>query len=211
MTEKGIEIEIGRPPKFPEGAFLHPEETPCESISMTTRHIMSEAQMDEAIKKMARQIVKRNKNMDDIVLIGIRSRGVHIAEWLGRRLGEVLKRPVDVGSLDINLYRDDLSEVDEQPVVRKTELPFSISGKGIILVDDVLYTGRTIRAAMDALVDFGRPKFVQLAVMVDRGWRELPIQADYVAKKIKTSATENIKVLVAEMDGTNEILVKDKK
>ncbi|PIR17899.1 MAG: bifunctional pyr operon transcriptional regulator/uracil phosphoribosyltransferase [Deltaproteobacteria bacterium CG11_big_fil_rev_8_21_14_0_20_49_13] len=178
---------------------------------MVTKHIMSEAQMDAAMMKMARQIVRRNKNMDDIVLIGIRSRGVPLSEWLGRKVSEVLKRPVDVGSLDINLYRDDLSEVDEQPVVRKTELPFSISGKGIVLVDDVLYTGRTIRAAMDALVDFGRPKFVQLAVMVDRGWRELPIQADYVAKKLKTSATENVKVLVAEMDGENQILIKDKK
>lgn len=211
MNEKGIEIEIGRPPKASEGVFLHSAEKHDDGIFMTTKHLMSEAQMDEAMVKMARRIVKYNKNMNDIVLIGIRSRGVPLAEWLGRKVGEVLKRPVDVGSLDINLYRDDLSEVDEQPVVRKTELPFSITGKGIILVDDVLYTGRTIRAAMDALVDFGRPKFVQLAVMVDRGWRELPIQADYVAKKLKTSATENVKVLVAEMDGVNEIVVKDKK
>ena len=179
--------------------------------SMTTKHLMSEAQMEEALAKMARQIIKQNKKMEDIVLIGIRSRGVPLAEWLARKIEAVLKRPVEVGSLDINLYRDDLSEVDEQPVVRKTELPFGISGKGIILVDDVLFTGRTIRAAMDALIDFGRPKFVQLAVMVDRGWRELPIQADYVAKKVKTSATENIKVMLAEMDGTNEILIKDKR
>jgi pyrimidine operon attenuation protein/uracil phosphoribosyltransferase len=170
---------------------------------------MSETQMDQAITKMARQIIKQNKNMEDCVLIGIRSRGVPLAGWLGRNVGKILKRPVEVGSLDINLYRDDLSEVDEQPVVRKTELPFSITGKGVVLVDDVLYTGRTIRAAMDALVDFGRPKFIQLAVMIDRGWRELPIQADFVAKKMKTSATENVKVMVAEIDGVNQIVVKD--
>ncbi len=208
--EKGIEIEIGRPPHKTEGFFLAGMENNGDE-SMTTKHLMSEAQMEEALAKMARQIIKQNKKMEDIVLIGIRSRGVPLAEWLARKIEAVLKRPVEVGSLDINLYRDDLSEVDEQPVVRKTELPFGISGKGIILVDDVLFTGRTIRAAMDALIDFGRPKFVQLAVMVDRGWRELPIQADYVAKKVKTSATENIKVMLAEMDGTNEILIKDKR
>ncbi|MBI2091972.1 MAG: bifunctional pyr operon transcriptional regulator/uracil phosphoribosyltransferase PyrR [Deltaproteobacteria bacterium] len=178
---------------------------------MITKHLMSEAQMDESLAKMAKAIIRRNKNMDEVALIGIRSRGVPLAEWLAKKVKEVLKQPVDVGSLDINLYRDDLSEVDEQPVVRKTELPFSIGGKGIILVDDVLYTGRTIRAALDALIDFGRPKFVQLAVMVDRGWREIPIQADYVAKKLKTTATENVKVMMAEFDGVNQIVVKDKK
>lgn len=167
--------------------------------------------MDEAMLKMARQIIKRNRGMEDVVLIGIRSRGVPLAQWLAKSVNGLLKRSVEVGSLDINLYRDDLSEVDEQPVVRKTDLPFSISGKGIVLVDDVLYTGRTIRSALDALIDFGRPKFVQLAVMVDRGWRELPVQADYVAKKIKTSATENVKVMVQEFDGINQIVIKDRK
>lgn len=211
MNEKGIEIGIGEsPPAKAEGFFLASLENHEQNL-MTTKHIMSESQMDAALGKMARQIIKRNKNMEEIVLIGIRSRGVPLAGWLGRKIGAILKQPVSVGSLDINLYRDDLSEVDEQPVVRKTELPFSISGKGVILVDDVLYTGRTIRAAMDALVDFGRPKFVQLAVLVDRGWRELPIQADYVSKKIETTATENIKVMVAETDGINQVLLKDKK
>ena len=210
MNEKVTEIEIGTP-SSKAGFFVPSAEKHDEGVHMTTKHLMSEEQMDEALAKMARQIVKRNKNFDEVVLIGIRSRGVPLANWLGKKVGEVIKRPVDVGSLDINLYRDDLSEVDEQPVVRKTELPFSITGKGIVLVDDVLYTGRTIRAAMDALIDFGRPRFVQLAVMVDRGWRELPIQADYAAKKIKTSATENVKVMMAEMDGVNQIVVKDKK
>lgn len=210
MTEKITEIEPGKsPPSSSEGFFLSSMEKHEDFV--VTKHLMSEAQMDEAMLKMARQIIKRNRGMDDVVLIGIRSRGVPLAQWLAEKVGKLLKHPVDVGSLDINLYRDDLSEVDEQPVVRKTDLPFSISGKGIILVDDVLYTGRTIRSALDALVDFGRPKFVQLAVMVDRGWRELPVQADYVAKKIKTSATENVKVMVQEFDGTNQIVIKDRK
>jgi pyrimidine operon attenuation protein/uracil phosphoribosyltransferase len=211
MTEKGVEIGIGKGPSpQAEGFFLASSEK-HEDDFMITKHLMSESQMDESLAKMAKAIIKRNKNMEEVALIGIRSRGVPLAEWLAKKVKEILKEPVDVGSLDINLYRDDLSEVDEQPIVRKTELPFSISGKGIILVDDVLYTGRTIRAALDALIDFGRPKFVQLAVMVDRGWREIPIQADYVAKKLKTTATENVKVMMAEFDGVNQIVVKDKK
>ena len=175
---------------------------------VVTKHLMSESQMDEAITKMARQIVKRNKNMDDIVLIGIRSRGVPLAEWLGNKVSDILKRPVDVGSLDINLYRDDLSEVDEQPVVRKTELPFAITGKGIILVDDVLYTGRTIRAALNALSDLGRPKAIQLAVLVDRGHRELPIRADYVGKNIPTHPREQVAVRLNEVDEREEVVLE---
>ena len=209
MNEKAIEIGLHNgPPNPSEGFFLASMEQNIET-PMTQKHLMNESQMDEALLKMARQIVKQNKNMDDVVLIGIRSRGVPLAHWLARKIEQVTKRPIPVGSLDINLYRDDLSEVDSQPVVRKTELPFAVGGKGVILVDDVLYTGRTIRSALDALVDFGRPKFVQLAVMVDRGWRELPIQGDYVAKKVKTTANENVKVLLSEMDGSNQVYVKN--
>ena len=209
MNEKAIEIGLHKSPPNPsEGFFLASMEQNIET-PMTQKHLMNESQMDEALLKMARQIVKQNKNMDDVVLIGIRSRGVPLAHWLARKIEQVTKRPIPVGSLDINLYRDDLSEVDSQPVVRKTELPFAVGGKGVILVDDVLYTGRTIRSALDALVDFGRPKFVQLAVMVDRGWRELPIQGDYVAKKVKTTANENVKVLLSEMDGSNQVYVKN--
>ncbi len=209
MSEKAIEIGLHKsPPNLSEGFFLASMEQNIET-HMTQKHLMNESQMDEALLKMARAIVKQNKNMDDVVLIGIRSRGVPLAHWLARKIEQVIKRPIPVGSLDINLYRDDLSEVDSQPVVRKTELPFSVGGKGVILVDDVLYTGRTIRSALDALVDFGRPKFVQLAVMVDRGWRELPIQGDYVAKKVKTTANENVKVMLAEMDGSNQVYVKN--
>ncbi len=212
MDEKGIEIGMGTPPFQDEraGFFIPSMEKHDEDLGVT-KHIMSEPQMDEAIEKIARAIIKRNKNMEDVVIIGIRARGVPLANWLAKKIEKVVKRPVEVGSLDINLYRDDFSEVYDHPVVRKTELPFTINGKGIILVDDVLYTGRTIRAALDALVDFGRPRFVQLAVLVDRGWRELPIQADYIGKTVETAVTQNVQVMVEDIDKVNQVVVKERK
>jgi len=168
---------------------------------------MSEKDMDHVLKSMAQQIVA--DNLGEVVLVGIRTRGVPLAHWLAKHLAQLTKKTPKVAILDINLYRDDLSEVGDQPVVQKTEIPFNINGLGIVLVDDVLYTGRTIRAAMDALVDFGRPKFIKLAVLVDRGWRELPIQADYVGKKVATHADEVIKVMLKETDGKNEVILKE--
>lgn len=170
------------------------------------KHLMTEAQMDETLHVIAAKIVKEGNG--EAALVGIQSRGVPLAHWLSRKIGEITSKPPRVGVLDINLYRDDLSEVADQPVVHKTEISFKINGTAVILVDDVLYTGRTIRAAMDALIDFGRPKFIKLAVLVDRGWRELPIQADYVGKKVETKATEVVKVMVVEKDGRNEVLIK---
>ena len=131
-----------------------------------------------------------------------------LAEWLARKVESVQKKPIEVGSLDINLYRDDLSEVRDEPVVGTSELPFSVTGKGIILVDDVLCTGRTIRSAMNALIEFGRPRFIRLMVMIDRGWRELPIQPDYVGNRVKTSMNENVKVMLEEIDGQNKIVIR---
>jgi len=175
---------------------------------MATKNIMNSKQMNSALEGIAKQIVKRNRAMAEVALIGIRSRGVPIAETLAKKISAIIKKDVPVGSLDINLYRDDLSEVDEQPIVRKSELPFSVGGKGVVLVDDVLYTGRTIRSALDALTDFGRPKFVQLAVMIDRGWRELPIQADFVGKALKTGPDEVVHVMIRDIDGTDQVIVK---
>ena len=175
---------------------------------MATKNIMNSKQMNSALEGIAKQIVKRNRAMAEVALIGIRSRGVPIAETLAKKISAIIKKEVPVGSLDINLYRDDLSEVDEQPIVRKSELPFSVGGKGVVLVDDVLYTGRTIRSALDALTDFGRPKFVQLAVMIDRGWRELPIQADFVGKALKTGPDEVVHVMIRDIDGTDQVIVK---
>jgi len=173
---------------------------------MEPKLLMTEVQMDQELERVAKEIISDDVN--DIALVGIRTRGVPVAEWLNKKIEQQQGKPLEMGVLDINLYRDDLSEVDEQPIVKPTELPFKIDGKGIILVDDVLYTGRTIRAAMDAIIDYGRPKFIRLMVMVDRGWREFPIQADYIAKKIDTAANENVKVMLSAMDETNQILVK---
>lgn len=173
---------------------------------MTQEQLMTEQEMDATLLAMASEIAKEEGG--EIALVGIRSRGVPLAHWLAKHIGALLKQAPKVGILDINLYRDDLSEVGEHPVVQKTELPFNVQGAGIILVDDVLYTGRTIRAAMDAIVDYGRPRFIKLAVLVDRGWREFPIQADYVGKKISTKADEVVKVMVKEIDGKNEVIIK---
>jgi pyrimidine operon attenuation protein/uracil phosphoribosyltransferase len=168
--------------------------------------LLTEKEMDREITRMAREIVA--DGTENVALVGIRSRGVPLAEWLANKVETIQHKPIEIGSLDINLYRDDLSEVSEQPVVRPTEISFSITGKGIILVDDVLYTGRTIRAAMDALIDYGRPRFIRLMVMIDRGWRELPIQADYIGKRVKTTAVQNVKVMLKETDGENKVIVK---
>ncbi|MDO8526696.1 MAG: bifunctional pyr operon transcriptional regulator/uracil phosphoribosyltransferase PyrR [Deltaproteobacteria bacterium] len=171
------------------------------------KRLLTEVQMDKVIKTLAKKIVK--EGFGDAVLMGIRTRGVPLAHWLARHLAALTGKTPKVGELDINLYRDDLSEVGQKPVIHKTTIPFKVDGAGVILVDDVLYTGRTIRSALDALVDFGRPKFVKLAVLVDRGWRELPIEAQFVGLKVKTDSDQVIKVLLKETDGKNEVIVKE--
>mgnify|MGYP000845349471 CR=1 FL=1 len=168
--------------------------------------LMSEKEMEQELLRVAKEIVA--DGTENVALVGIRTRGVPLSEWLARKVEAVQHKPIELGALDINLYRDDLSEVSEQPVVRTTELPFSITGKGIILVDDVLYTGRTVRAAMDALIDYGRPRFIRLMAMVDRGWRELPIQPDYMGRKVKTTANQNVKVMLAPVDGESKVVLK---
>jgi pyrimidine operon attenuation protein / uracil phosphoribosyltransferase len=172
----------------------------------SVKPLLSEKEMDAEITRIAREIVA--DGTENVALVGIRTRGVPLAEWLARKIASIQHKPIEVGSLDINLYRDDLSEVSEQPVVRPSDIPFSMTGKGIILIDDVLYTGRTIRAAMDAIIDFGRPRFIRLMVMIDRGWRELPIQGDYVGRRVKTTADQNVKVMLESIDGENKVVVK---
>jgi pyrimidine operon attenuation protein/uracil phosphoribosyltransferase len=174
---------------------------------MKPTKLWDEKEMDRAIHRIAKDILA--DGTDNVSLVGIRSRGVPLAEWIAEKLGKIKGRPVEVGVLDINLYRDDLTEVSHQPVVRPTELPFPVDGRGIILVDDVLYTGRTIRAAMDALVDYGRPRFIKLVALVDRGWREFPIQADYVGTTLNTTATQNVKVMIKPIDAENQVLIRD--
>ena len=169
--------------------------------------IMDGAAIQRVLTRVAHEIVEKNKGTADLVLIGLRSRGVDLARRLSQRLKEIDGVDVPVGALDITLYRDDLGKGGPQPAVRRTEIPFSIENKKVILVDDVLYTGRTIRAAMDGLMDLGRPRTIQLAVLVDRGHRELPIRADYVGKNVPTAKTEQVQVMLQEEDGTDRVVI----
>jgi pyrimidine operon attenuation protein/uracil phosphoribosyltransferase len=169
--------------------------------------LMTAADMNRVLLRMASQIVENNPDLSNVILVGIRRRGVPLATRLAQKILEMDQVTVITGALDITLYRDDLSTVGDRPVVNRTELPGNITDKTIILVDDVLYTGRTVRAALDELIDFGRPHRVQLAVLVDRGWRELPIQADYVGKILPTSEREIVKVMLPEFDETEQVIV----
>jgi pyrimidine operon attenuation protein/uracil phosphoribosyltransferase len=171
--------------------------------------VMDADRMARSLARIAHEIVERNRGVDRLALVGIRTRGVPIARRLAARLQEITGHDVPVGALDITLYRDDLmhNPVGPQPVVRSTDIPFSIDDRVILLVDDVLYTGRTIRAALDELIDFGRPRAIQLVVIVDRGHRELPIKADYVGKNLPTSHAESVSVRLVETDGCDEVVI----
>src|SRR6186713_663673 len=172
--------------------------------------VMDADRIGRTLARIAHEIVERNKGVDDLALVGVRSRGVPLARRLARSIKDITGDDVPTGALDITLYRDDLMRhaVGPQPVVRRTEIPFSIDNRKILLVDDVLYTGRTTRAALDALIDYGRPKGIQLIVLVDRGHRELPIKADYVGKNLPTSLKQSVQVRLQEIDGTDEIVIE---
>jgi len=172
--------------------------------------ILDKDTVNRTLMRIAHEILEKNKGTKDLCLIGIRNRGVHIALRLARLIKDIEDNDVLVGALDITLYRDDLTMISTHPVVHKTEIGFDINGKNLVLVDDVLYTGRTVRAALDALMDFGRPHSIQLAVMVDRGHRELPIRADYVGKNIPTSNKETVEVRLSEADGVDEVVIIEK-
>jgi len=169
--------------------------------------IMDKEAMERALARIAHEIVEKTKGTEDLVIIGIRNRGAYLAERIAAYIGRIEKIKVPVGILDITLYRDDLTTVAEQPQVHKTEIGFDIAGKKIVLVDDVLYTGRTIRAALDALIDFGRPRYIQLAVLIDRGHRELPIRTDYIGKNVPTALKETVQVRLKEVDGKDEVVI----
>jgi len=163
-----------------------------------------------AIMRIAHEILEKNKGTRELCLIGIRNRGAYLAKRLAYCIEKIDQEEIPVGILDITLYRDDLTLIAAQPVVHKTEIDFDISDKNVVLVDDVLYTGRTVRAALDALIDFGRPKSIQLAVLIDRGHRELPIRADYAGKNIPTAQNETVEVRLEEVDGKDEVAIVEK-
>ena len=169
------------------------------------RLILDSLSIEKAITRMAHEILEKNTGTENLAIVGIQTRGVVLAHRLQKAINEIAKVKVPIGILDINLYRDDLTRVSEQPIVKKTEIDFDLDNKTVVLVDDVLYTGRTIRCAFDALIDFGRPKRIQLAVLVDRGHRELPIRADFVGKNIPTSEEEVVQVNFIEIDAKDEV------
>src|SRR5438034_6385185 len=174
---------------------------------MTARSMMDSDQIRLSIARLGHEIVERHGGTDGLVLVGIQRRGAVLARRLAEVIAESHGTRIPLGTLDISLYRDDLSELAAYPIVRPTELPFDITDRTVVLVDDVLFTGRTVRAAMDALVDFGRPRAIRLAVLVDRGHRELPIRADFVGKNVPTSPDDDVRVHLTEVDGRDEVEV----
>lgn len=207
------------PPAYPGGIFLPSSSHPAYSKPVfgamnlgfrTKSSIMDADQIRRAIKRIAHEIVERNLGVDRVIVVGIRRRGVYLAQRIAECLGQIEDRPVPVGALDITLYRDDFQVKTSNPVVGTTEIHEDINDKVVVLVDDVLYTGRTVRAALDELIDFGRPKQIQLAVLVDRGHREFPIKADYVGKNVPTSESEMVEVHLTELDDCDEVILGEK-
>lgn len=172
--------------------------------------LMSASEIDRTLVRLAHEILEKTKDLDRLAFVGIRRRGVPLAQRLADKIEHLEKRKIPVGILDINLYRDDLSTVSEKPVHNATEIQFPVDGKDVVLMDDVLYTGRTIRAALDALFDQGRPSRVQLLVLIDRGHRELPIEARYIGRTVPTSSREIIEVKFQEIDGMEKVLLVEK-
>lgn len=177
-----------------------------------SKTILDEQAIRRALTRIAHEIIERNKGIEDCILVGIKTRGVYIAQRLASRIEEIEGKKVDTGEIDITLYRDDLSHKtkDKQPELKGATIDIGITNKKVILVDDVLYTGRTVRAALDALIDLGRPAHIQLAVLIDRGHRELPIRPDFVGKNVPTSKSEVVEAKLLEVDGIEEIIITQK-
>ncbi|MEG1095553.1 MAG: bifunctional pyr operon transcriptional regulator/uracil phosphoribosyltransferase PyrR [Clostridiales bacterium] len=171
--------------------------------------VMTEIDNNRALTRIAHEILEKNDGSENLVLLGIRTRGVYLAERLRKIISEFENHDVEMGILDITLYRDDIAAMGANPIVRESQVPFDLTGKKVILIDDVLYTGRTIRAALDAVFDLGRPSFIRLAVLLDRGHRELPIRADYVGKNIPTSHNETVEVHLMEKDNEDSVLLEE--
>lgn len=173
--------------------------------------VLDDKAIERALARIAHEIIERNKGTEGLVILGIPTRGYHLALRLREKIEDIEGVSLPAGAVDATLYRDDLGIKKDQPALKKMEIPISIDGKKVVMVDDVLFTGRTIRAAMNALMDFGRPLAIQLAVLVDRGHRELPIKADYVGKNLPTSRKEGVRVHLTETDGVNEVVIEPQK
>jgi pyrimidine operon attenuation protein / uracil phosphoribosyltransferase len=180
------------------------------ALTREKAQLMSASEIDRTLVRLAHEVLERTQDLDRLVFIGIRRRGVPLAQRLSKKIDSLEQRKIPVGILDITLYRDDLSTVSPQPVINSTDIPFPVVGKDVILMDDVLYTGRTIRSALDALFDHGRPARVQLLVLIDRGHRELPIEAQYVGRMVQTTDREIIEVKFQEIDGVEKVLLVEK-
>lgn len=178
---------------------------------MKPKEVINQEGIERALTRITHEILEQNKGPQELAIIGIRTRGVFIADRVAKKIYDIEQTVIPVGSLDITLYRDDFRDVNQKPNIKRTEIDFVIKDKKIILVDDVLFTGRTIRAAIDCIMDFGRPKCIRLAVLVDRGHRELPIRPDYVGKNIPTSMTERVKVMLREVDGDDRVIIYDER
>lgn len=176
-------------------------------IDRPERQVLDGSGVQRALSRMAHEMLERHKGVDGLVVVGIRTNGVYLARRLAVKIAEIEGTAVSLGELDITLYRDDLSTIKDHPLVRKTEIPFDLTDRKVVLVDDVLFTGRTIRAAMDGVMDLGRPRLIQLAVLIDRGHRELPIRADYVGKNIPTGADERVKVFLREEGQDDRVVI----
>ncbi|MBN1473742.1 MAG: bifunctional pyr operon transcriptional regulator/uracil phosphoribosyltransferase PyrR [Syntrophaceae bacterium] len=174
-----------------------------------TKTVMDKEGIDRCLTRIAYEILEKNKGTKDLVLVGIRTGGVYLAERLQKKISVIEEGEIPLGILDITLYRDDLSSAKRKPRLGKTKIPFSLDDKIVVLIDDVLFTGRTIRAAMDALIDFGRPKMIQLAVLIDRGHRELPIRADFVGKNLPSSLWQAVSVKLVEKNGADEVVIEE--
>jgi len=174
---------------------------------MTRKTVMTPEDIRRSLARIAHEIIERNKTTEHLILVGMHTRGVPLAKRLAINMEKFEGLKIPVGALDISLYRDDLSSLDPQPTVQRTDIPVNIDNQSVVLVDDVLYTGRSIRAAMDALIDLGRPRSIQLAVLIDRGHREMPIRADYVGKNIPSARHEDIQVRLVETDGIDEVAI----
>jgi len=173
------------------------------------KEVMDKEGIDRCLTRIAYEILEKNKGINNLVLVGIRTGGVYLAERLQKKISGIEGKEIPLGILDITLYRDDISISNKKPRLGKTKIPFSLDDKKVVLVDDVLFTGRTIRAAMDALIDFGRPKMIQLAVLIDRGHRELPIRADFVGKNLPSSLWEAVTVNLVEKNGLDEVMIEE--